>query len=363
MSHKISYNDSYDVIPAGLQQGLQHSLRELLTQGRSRNTTRSYESAMHYWRGWCKFRLGQELKIPLALEIVLQFIVDHVPRLDRNNQIRADLPPDVEASLIKEGYKTKSGAPSMNTLMHRLSVMSQAHLSKQLPSPCHDIRVRQLLSSARVLAARQGQLPQKKDAITKERLQALLETCDESFIGVRDRAMLLFAWSSGGRRCSEVVTAQMEFLHRLEPARFTYNLVYSKTNQTGRADPNSHKPVIGQAGRALEQWLEMSGIQEGAIFRRIYKGRGATPERIQAADALSTRAMHHMLRQRCALAGLEGFSPHSLRSGFITEAARRGVPLAETMALTGHKSAAVAMSYYRAEMPVLSPGASLMDDD
>jgi len=48
----------------------------------------------------------------------------------------------------------------------------------------------------------QSIVPDKKAAITLEPLQAMLATRDDSLRGVRDRALLLFAWSSGGRRRS-----------------------------------------------------------------------------------------------------------------------------------------------------------------
>ncbi|HBG31865.1 MAG TPA: integrase, partial [Gammaproteobacteria bacterium] len=38
---------------------------------------------------------------------------------------------------------------------------------------------------------------------------------------------------------------------------------------------------------------------------------------------------------------------HSLRSGFVTEAGRRKVPLGDIMALTEHRQAATVMGYYR----------------
>lgn len=46
--------------------------------------------------------------------------------------------------------------------------------------------------------------------------------------------------------------------------------------------------------------------------------------------------------------GLPAFSAHSLRSGFVTEADRQGVRLADTMALTGHTSVATVLGYTRA---------------
>jgi integrase len=52
---------------------------------------------------------------------------------------------------------------------------------------------------------------------------------------------------------------------------------------------------------------------------------------------------------------LAGLSAHALRTGFVTEAGRQGIALAETMALTGHRSAQTVVGYYHAEKCVL-PG-------
>jgi hypothetical protein len=49
------------------------------------------------------------------------------------------------------------------------------------------------------------------------------------------------------------------------------------------------------------------------------------------------------------LAGLAGdWEAHSLRSGFVTEAGRQGVPSGEVMAMTEHRSVATVMGYFRA---------------
>ena len=40
------------------------------------------------------------------------------------------------------------------------------------------------------------------------------------------------------------------------------------------------------------------------------------------------------------------FSAHGLRSGYLTEAANRGIPLAEAMQQSLHKSVTQAASYY-----------------
>ena len=54
------------------------------------------------------------------------------------------------------------------------------------------------------------------------------------------------------------------------------------------------------------------------------------------------------MKKRCVLAGLDPaeFSAHGLRSGYLTEAARAGVPLPEAMQQSQHRSVQQAASYY-----------------
>jgi integrase len=55
-----------------------------------------------------------------------------------------------------------------------------------------------------------------------------------------------------------------------------------------------------------------------------------------------------VLKKRCQRAGLDPllFSAHGLRSGFMTEAGRRGVPLPDAMRLSQHRSVQQAARYY-----------------
>jgi integrase len=67
--------------------------------------------------------------------------------------------------------------------------------------------VRELLAQTRRAYAKRGARPRKQRALTKDPLQAVLATCDDTLRGKRDRALLLFAWATGGRRRSEVASA------------------------------------------------------------------------------------------------------------------------------------------------------------
>ena len=332
------------------------AVRELLREGESLNTQLSYRTALRYWAAWYGLRYGGAIALPLPVACVVQFVVDHAQRSTPKGLV-CELPQSVDAALVAQGFKGKPGPMAHTTLVHRLAVMSKAHQLRQLPNPCQDAQVRELLSRTRKAYAKRGALPKKKSALTKDPLQAVLATCDDSLRGKRDRALLLFAWASGGRRRSEVAAAEMAQLRRIAPAEFVYTLFHSKTNQSGRDRPENHKPVLGAAGAALHDWLQTSGIVEGRIFRRILKGG-------HLGGPISPAAVRGVVQQRCALAGIEGdFSAHSLRSGFVTEAGRQDVSLADTMALTGHLSIPAVMGYYRAESMVLNRGARLLEDE
>jgi tape measure domain-containing protein len=229
------------------------------------------------------------------------------------------------------------------------------HLSKQ-PNPCVDAAVKALLSKTKKAYAKRNALPRKQRALTREPMEAVLETCDDSLKGKRDRALLLFAWASGGRRRSEVSEAVYENLRRVDEGNFLYTLASSKTNHNGKLRSEDVKPVVGSAAEALEAWLKASGITSGPLFRRILKnGKLGT-------DGLSGTAVRDIVKARCALAGVgDDFSAHSLRSGFVTEAGRQNMPLQETMAMTGHRSTDTVAGYFRAGASQVSAVARMMD--
>ncbi|CAN7782521.1 site-specific integrase [Variovorax sp. LjRoot175] len=329
---------------------------DLLREGESENTRNSYRAAMRYWAAWFGARYGQQMQLPVAVPVVIQFIVDHAERSTRSG-LTTQLPKEIEDALVENGYRGKAGALALNTLLHRISVLSKAHQIAKEPNPCADAVVRELLAKTRRAYAKRGgeALPHKQRALTKEPLQAVLDTCDDSLKGRRDRALLLFAWSSGGRRRSEVAGASFENLRRADGGAFIYQLSHSKSNQAGKQRPEDSKPIVGMAAEAMDDWLKASGISSGPLFRRIRKGG-------QMGEGLSDQSVRLIVKERCALAGVEGeFSAHSLRSGFVTEAGRQNAPLGETMAMTGHHSVATVMGYFRAETALVSKAAGLMD--
>jgi integrase len=341
-------------------------------EGASRNTSRTYKTALQYWGAWHALRYGKSLKAPVAPTAVIQFVVDHLehrpslpaPQTSAYTPSSATtqnlLPLAIDQLLVGCGYKAQLGPWSMATVATRLAALSKAH-SHFGPeqNPLRDARVRHLLSAARRTYSRRGRPPTHPVAATRAVMQALLATCGDDLIGKRDRALLLFGWASGGRRRSEITAATFENVRRNGDG-YIYHLGRSKATPSERRDPTNLKPIRGAAAQALRAWMQSLlefRITHGPLFRRISNDRIVAP--------LKDGAVREIIRRRARMAAepLGNLSAHSLRSGFVSEAGQQGISLGETMAMTGHRSVQTVMSYYQTETQSTSRAARLLDLD
>jgi integrase len=350
-------------------------------EGSSDNTRRTYHTALLYWGAWYALRYGRPLTAPVSVPTVLQFILDHLehnpleepvepsPFVPSSRTTQHLLPPAIDRVLVARAYKAKEGPWSRSTVMTRLAALSKAHdlfIANHIPplkadaNPLRDPGVRQLLSAVRRAYARRPPDHERRPPIAATRpvMEALLATCQEDLPGIRDRALLLFGFASGGRRRSEIVAATLENVRRDGEGGFVFELGKSKTNQSGMRRPENIKPIVGEAAVALEAWLNelfRAKITEGAIFRRIHNGNITEPLRDQAVWSI--------VRSRAKLVDppLGKLTAHSLRSGFVTESGRQNIPIGEAMALTGHRSVQTFIGYYRSGEMSGSAAARLME--
>lgn len=343
------------VLPSQLAADAAEAVRELLAEAAAANTTRSYATALRYWAGWYRMRFGQEFTLPLSEAQVMQFVVDHVARRSKDGHLAWELPTELDHALVASGLKARLGPWKLSSVDHRVAVLSTAHRLKRLTNPCETPSIRTVLSRARRASVKRGERPAKKTAIAKSELEAMLATCDDSLEGIRDRALLCFGFSSGGRRRSEIAAADLRDLKRTGPSAYIYRLEHSKTQQTGvTASSTPDKPILDRSADALTAWLDASGIKEGAMFRRLWKNR--------VGPALSAAAVGEIVQRRAKRAGLEGdFGGHSLRSGFVTEAGRQGVPLPAVMAMTEHRSVASVVGYFQSGAAEQNPASRLLE--
>jgi integrase len=366
--------------PRTLSEEADKAVQAFFYEAQSRNTARTYKTALQYWGAWHALRYGTPIEGPVAPAVVIQFIVDHLehqpglappaisPYTPSSKTTQHLLPYAIDYVLVDRKYKAQLGPWSIATVQTRLAALSKAHehyianhahlnLGPEI-NPLRDPTVRQLIGAARRAYARRGKDPVRPVAATRSVMEALLATCGDDLTGKRDRALLLFGWASGGRRRSEIIEASFENVRR-DGNGFVFELHRSKTNQSGRKDPKNFKPIQGAAAEALQAWIDellRYRITEGKLFRRIWHDRIVEP--------LKDQAVRSIVRQRAKMADqpLGKLSAHSLRSGFVTEAGKQNISLGETMAMTGHRSVQTVMGYYQSGELSTSRAARLMDD-
>jgi integrase len=205
------------------------------------------------------------------------------------------------------------------------------------------------LKSAIRLAVPRTRRRKRAKALTGDILAKLLATCETGNTrDLRDRAILMVAFASGGRRRSEIAGLRVEQLTKEEPITvdgappLPSLAIHLGRTKTSGADMEEVVYLTGRPVDALLAWLEIANIDRGPLFRKIDRWGNI------AKTALDPQAINAIVKQRADLAGLDSgeFSAHGLRSGYLTEATNRGIPLPEAMEQSRHQSVQQASSYY-----------------
>lgn len=262
------------------------------------------------------------------------------------------MPEVVAASLKADGLLRVVGPHAPGTVRRRLVNWTTLHRWRCLAPSFATPAFKTAMKFAVRASARP---PQRKSqrAVTREVLDRLLTTCMlNRLVDRRDRALLLTAFASGGRRRSELASLRVEQIETLPPVpanprdpesiKLLCLAIRLGRTKRGNADDGARVLLIGRPAEALTLWLDRARISDGAVFRAIDRwGR-------MGQVAISGDAVNDIVKKRCRQAGLDPalFSAHGLRSGYLTQAAHAGVPLPEAMQQSQHRSVQQAASYY-----------------
>ena len=158
------------------------------------------------------------------------------------------------------------------------------------------------------------------------------------------RTLILVGFGGGFRR-TELISINYEDLDFVDEG-VKITLKRSKTDQFGEGlikglpyfTNEKYCPVT-----SLKNWINLSKIKTGAIFKRFAKGSILTNHR------LTDQSVVLIIKDYLKLAGIDNqnFSGHSLRSGFATAAAESGADERSIMAMTGHKTTQMVRRYIR----------------
>jgi site-specific recombinase XerD len=276
---------------------------------KAKATQAAYASDFHIFEAWCAAR--GLCAIPATAAAVAAFLAD-------------------EATAGRRA----------STLGRRLAAIRYFHRAAGLETPTGDEKVKAVLAGIRRTI---GAAPIRKKAATADIVLGMVPRGD-TLRQLRDRAIILIGFAGAFRR-SELVAldvADLEFT----PEGALITIRRSKTDQEGLG----RKVAIPRGDvacpvEALKAWLAAAAITAGAVFTRILNkcAQRVTDKR------LAGRNVAAIVKAGAARLGFDPatFGGHSLRSGLVTTAVKRGVNLMKICDQTGHKSLEMLRVYSR----------------
>jgi len=233
----------------------------------------------------------------------------------------------------------------MSTLKRRLVSIGVVH---KLKGHYLDTKHPLIIENIMGIKRRKGSVQKGKKPLLINNLKQIINVIDkvknEEIKKLRDRSIILIGFSGGFRR-NEIVSLDYEDLDFV-PEGLKVSLKRSKTDQFGEGlvkglpyfDNSQYCPVV-----SIKNWIEISKINSGPLFRRFTKGSKLSDNR------LSDQTVALLIKDYLKIAGIESsyYSGHSLRSGFATSAAESGAEERSIMAMTGHKSTEMVRRYIK----------------
>lgn len=273
------------------------------------NTRRAYRNDWRDFRTWCERR--QQMALPARPETVALYLT------------------------------ARAKTHKVSSLSRRLTVIGKIHGAAGKSNPVKDDRVRRLWQG---ILRDKGEAPSRKSPALIGDLRKMLKALPSGLSGIRDRALLLFGFAGAMRR-SELVALNLGDL-QLTDDGFVATLRRSKTDQTGKGRRigipfGEHEETCPV--KAMLAWIEQSGIERGALFRKVNRhGQLEGPR-------LTDKSVALIVKRALKAAGINpaNFSGHSLRAGLATAAAIAGVDERAIQEQTGHKSLKVLRTYIR----------------
>ena len=254
------------------------------------------------------------------------------------------LPSDPKiVSLYLTHLSTKDA--KMSTLKRRLVSIGVIH---KLKGHYLDTKHPAIIENILGIKRRKGSFQKSKKPILINSLKKIIDAIDqedkEEIKKLRDRSIILIGFSGGFRR-NEIVSLDYDDLDFV-PEGLKINIKRSKTDQFGEGftkalpyfDGSKYCPVA-----SLKNWIEISNVTSGPVFRRFVKGSKLSEKR------LTDQTVALLIKEYLNLAGIDSknYSGHSLRSGFATSAAESGAEERNIMAMTGHKSTEMVRRYIK----------------
>lgn len=243
------------------------------------------------------------------------------------------------ADMVAMYLATYAGVLAAATLTRRVVAIHHAHIQHGHISPIHHALVKATMQGIKRV---HGSAQRKVMPIYKTQLEAMVDSL-HGLKGKRDKALLLIGFAGAFRR-SELVRIQVEDLNFVTEG-VVIRLVRSKTDQEGVGHDVAIPYIKGKycAVKALKQWLRVSAINHGAVFR------GITRYGKLSNKSLSPQSVALLIKHYAKAIGIDwqAISGHSLRVGLVTNAVRASADNRKIRQQTRHQSDAMLQRYIR----------------
>ncbi|MEE3452022.1 MAG: site-specific integrase [Dialister sp.] len=297
-------------VEKNISSGLSDKSLNALAVTKSKNTINAYESDWNDFCDWCRYH--HKSSYPASPETVVNYIND-LADFAKAATIRRRI------SAISENYNASDERDN---------------------NPCRAWIVKEALIG---LTRLKGSMQKGKTPIYWEEIEEIISHMDlSSPVHMRDKAILLLGFMGAFRR-SELSGLDVEDLKKY-PQGIVVTIRHSKTDQTSEGQqigiPYIHDESMDCIG-AIHNWIQVSGIQSGPLFRSFLKNGKVSSRR------LSDKSINLIVKKYAASIGLDPdfYGAHSLRHGFATYAALKGVEERLIMKQTRHHSVEMVRRY------------------
>ena len=155
-----------------------------------------------------------------------------------------------------------------------------------------------------------GRESHQATGINFELLYKMISATDKSLRGIRDRALLLAAYDTMCRRSELVSLTMKDLIINYEDQSLKIKLRRSKTDQDGLG---RWLHLSKESQCAIIDWINLSGIESGKLFRGVTRGQAVT-EDLSAAQI--NRIYKRLARKSKAdRSVVDHISGHSMRVG------------------------------------------------
>ena len=287
--------------------------RSYRARAKSANTLRAYASDWRQFQNWCWTR-GLE-PLPARPEAVATYL----------------------ASLAMAGKAD-------STITRHSAAIGWHHRQEGLVAPVvRDERMVIADTLSGIHREQRARPVRKKAAISAADLARMIGAAQgQGTRSIRDRAVLALGLAAALRR-SELVALQLSDIDLVrEGLRLTIR--HSKTDQDGKG-----QVIAVPTGKVLRPvahltaWLAVRGGKAGPLFLRL-DAQGHLVD-----EPMSDRSVARLVQRYAGRIGLdpERIGGHSLRAGFLTEAARNNASLAKMQEVSRQKKVEVLLGYVR----------------